>query len=363
MLRAVSVKNFRNLNIPKLELSPGCTILLGGNGQGKTNILEAIYFLSYGKSFRGPTAQAINWREEEARIFGLTDSSRIEVIIRKNKENRIHINDKPKNLPSLLGHFVSVVFHPQAIEIVFGPPALRRTWLDRLIATIDKKYLYALINYQRALLNKNKLLKTAAFKAVEVEVWNKNLSFYGTIIWKVRERTVAALNQALKPLAVRLIGRQVFLEYENPLFGKDEKVGAGFYLKSLLSQQELERRFMATLFGPHRDDFKIIAEEESEKNILQKDLADFGSRAEQRQAALLLKFSEARLFTEFFGKTPTLLLDDIASELDPQNRQLLLKNLPAGQIIITTTNPGSLPESIRSKSETLTVEKGMVEPC
>ena len=117
---------------------------------------------------------------------------------------------------------------------------------------------------------------------------------------------------------------------------------------------------MFTLFGPHRDDFKIIAEEEIDHDILQKDLSDFGSRAEQRQAAFFLKLSEARFFAKFFGKNPTLLLDDVASELDSKNRELLLGNLTAGQIIITTTSLDSLPESIRRKAQVLAVRDGKI---
>ena len=132
------------------------------------------------------------------------------------------------------------------------------------------------------------------------------------------------------------------------------------YLKTLLSQQELERRFRVTLFGPHRDDFKISAEEESGKTIIQKDLANFGSRAEQRQAAILLKFAESRLFAKFFGQAPTLLLDDITSELDSKNRELLLEHLTNGQYIITTTSLDSLPENIRSKARVLAVKNGEV---
>src|SRR4030042_5513691 len=190
MLKEISVKNFRNLKFEEQGFRPGVTILFGENGQGKTNVLEAIHFLSYGKSFRGPSAQAINWRVDEARIYGETDAAKLGIIIRRDKENEFSVNGKTKKLSALLGRFVSVFFHPQEIELVFGPPTLRRSWLDRLISTVDKNYLYALINYQKALQNKNKLLKSRVFEPIEMEVWNKTLTTYGTKIWQVRESTV-----------------------------------------------------------------------------------------------------------------------------------------------------------------------------
>ena len=347
------------MNIPKLELSSGCTVLLGGNGQGKTNILEAIYLLSYGRSFRGLGDQVINWREEEARVFGQGSTDSIEIIIRRDKDNKILVNGKPKKVSSLLGRFPSVVFHPQEIEIVFGPPLLRRSWLDRTIATVDKKYLYALINYQRALKNKNRLLKTGR-PTTEMEAWNKSLATYGTKIWQIRESAISVFNQLLKSQTSKLTGKQIFLKYKNPLVGEKDAVAENLYFKALLSQQEIERRFMVTLFGPHRDDFKIIAEEEDGQTILQKNLAEFGSRAEQRQAAFLLKLTELKFFAKTFGAAPVLLLDDIASELDSKNRELLLGHLSAPQVIITATNLDSLPEAIRRKSQVLNVQNGVV---
>lgn len=360
MLKTLKVKNFRNLGISQLEFRPGFTILIGENGQGKTNILEAIYFLSYGKSFRGAVATAINWHENEARILGKADNVDIEIIVRRDQENKFLINSKPKNLSALLGRFTSVAFHPQEIELVFGPPALRRAWLDRLIATTDKNYLYELINYQKALRNRNKLLKTGGFQTTEMEVWDQSLAAHGTKIWQTRERTVSVLVQLLKGLARPLVGKLVVLVYKNPILGKEGPAAESLYLKILASQRDVERRFQVTLFGPHRDDFKIIAEEERGPNIVQKDLAVFGSRAEQRQAAALLKLSEAKLFARVFGKAPTILLDDIASELDSKNRELLLGHLSASQIIITTTSLDPLPAVVRNKARVLVVKDGDV---
>lgn len=360
MLKNLSTRNFRNLQIPKVEIPSGTTAIVGGNGQGKTNILEAIYLLAYGAPFRGTRAESISWGEEEATVFGETEGGSIQIILSREKETKILVNNKPKSRLDLLGRFNAVFFHPQEIELVVGAPELRRRFLDRLIGTTDKDYLLTLINYYRALRNKNHLLKTRAENAAELEIWDKNLAALGTKVWLVREKTLATLNQILKQETGRIVGRSLFLEYKNPLMGLEGKQAEKAFLQAQALQKDLERRYLATVFGPHRDDFRIIMEETRNHNIRQKDLTAFGSRAQQRQAVILLKLAQAKFFTQGFQKKPTLLLDDVAGELDEVNRELLFANLPTGQVIITTTSAEFLPERIRKKTTLLTVREGRI---
>jgi DNA replication and repair protein RecF len=356
MIRTLSVKGLRNLNINEVKLSAGFNIIIGENGQGKTNLLEALYFLAYGKSFRDDKSKVINWDTEEASIRGKTHDSVIEIIVKRESETKIYINGKPKKLASLLGRFLCVVFHPQEIELISGAPSLRRSWIDRLISTIDKKYLYNLVKYQRSLQNKNRLLKMNA-QEDQIDVWDKNLSKLGTEIWTDRAKTIDQVNHILKLESKKLTGRLVFIEYKNPLPKVDKKEAANYYFKQLASRRAHDRRLLATTFGPHRDDLRIIFEQRQEKNIIQKEISSFGSRAEQRQSVLLLKLAEANLFSSSFGEGPTLLLDDIASELDTKNRQLLTR-LYAKQVIITATNLNLLPKSIVEKGNIFKMEDG-----
>jgi len=360
MLKVLGVRNFRNLQIPETELSPDGTVILGENGQGKTNVLEAIYLLAYGTTFRGTKSEAINWDEEEATVFGETEAGSIQITLSREKETKIVVNNKLKNRLSLLGKFSTVFFHPQEIELIAGPPELRRRFLDRLIGTTDKEYLLNLISYYRALRNKNRLLKTRNQNAAELEIWDKNLAALGVKVWLVREKVVTTLNQILKQEAARIVGKPLLLEYENAVTGLEGAQAEKAFLRALALQKELERRYLATVFGPHRDDFKIIMEETRNHNIRQKDLAAFGSRAQQRQAVILLKLAQAKFFAKAFQKSPTLLLDDVAGELDEVNRELLFANLPSGQAIITTTSVEFLPERIRKKATTLTVKEGRI---
>ncbi|MDP2720571.1 MAG: DNA replication and repair protein RecF [bacterium] len=359
MLKVLLIKNFRNLEIANLKLEPGTTIIIGENGQGKTNFLEAINTLSYGKSFRAHKQEAINWQNDKAAVVGTTNKDRLEAIFSRNSANQIKVNGRNTKAADFLGRFVSVVFHPEEIDLVSGVPDRRRAWLDRLIATTDKNYLYALVRYQKSLVNKNRLLKEAAKDEAQIEIWNKSLAKHGTLIWRIRRETIANVNEILNLQSRRLTKKTVFIEYKNPI-AEQPFFSEKAYLKKLEIERPLEQRLRMTVYGPHRDDFKVIMEEQKEKNILQKSLADYGSRAEQRQAVILMKLAEAKFFGDFFGEAPTMLLDDVASELDHHNRDLLLAGLYGRQIFITTTELDNLPVDITKKATLLNMTSGQL---
>lgn len=361
MLRELKVINLRNLAVPKLKLATGCNVFVGENAQGKTNALEAIYTLAYGKPLRGSRDEIINWQQEEAAVFGETERDKIKIVFRRERETQAFINDKPKPLSALLGRLLVVIFYPQEIELLTGPPALRRNFLDRLIATSDKNYLFNLINYQKALGHKNRLLKEKA-PSESLEAWDKQLAVFGSKIWLVRRQTADTLNEILRLEAHRLIGKPIFFEYKNPLDGCKNRELIKKFTLGLAAQKKLESRYLATVYGPHRDDFRAIIEETREKSIIEKDLGTFASRGEQRQGVILLKLICGKFLKGVFHKEALFLLDDVASELDINNRQLLFDNLPASQTIVTAASLESLPESFRKKATIFRVKEGKIEP-
>jgi DNA replication and repair protein RecF len=357
MLKSLIIRNFRNLSVPKVQLSPGYTVIVGENGQGKTNLLEAIYLLAYGKPLRGSKDEVINWNEDEAVVAGETESSKIQIVFRRSRETQVFLNNKLKSVSNIFGKFLAVVFCPQEVELISGSPVLRRNFLDRLISTSNRDYLFNLLSYERALGHKNRLLKEQA-SSTSLESWDKQLAAFGSKIWLVREQTAQALNQILKSESLRLVGKPVSLKYKSPIVEDSPKEAEKKFLQRLLAQKDLERRYLATIFGPHRDDFKVIMEETRDKTIIEKDLAVFGSRGEQRQGVILCKLACAKLFSQLFHQTASLLLDDVAGELDENNRRLLLANLPTTQAIVTTASLEVLPEEIRKKAAVLTVKEG-----
>lgn len=360
MLKTITIEKFRNLQKTKLDFSRTVNIIVGDNGQGKTNLLEAIYLLSHGKSFRASKAQTIHWRADWAQIVGFTETDKIEIRLYRNQENQAFINNKKKGLIALLGRFVSAIFYPEEIGMINGPPNGRRAWLDRLGSVTDKSYLHDLVNHQKSLANKNKILKSPRPDQDQIDIWNKNLVKAGIKIWRRRLQIIDEINQVLSARSNKLVGHIILLEYTNPLSVKKERLTEEAYFRKLNSQRDLERRFQATLFGPHRDDFKIIKEEPDGNSIIQKNLGPFGSRAEQRQAIILLGLAEAKVFTNYFGQAPVLILDDAGSELDKGNRELLFEHLPARQVFISTTSLDLLPKPLVAKGRIFKVKKGVI---
>ena len=362
MLKSLSVKNFRNLSITDLKLKPGVTVIVGGNGQGKTNLIEAVYVLSYGRPFRGEKKETINWNSQEAEIFGETTRGTIRIFLRRDGETRVVVNNKTKPLAAVFGRFVSVLFHPGEIELIGGPPALRRSWLDKLIATIDRSYLFDLVNYNRTIINRNRLLKISGGKAAEeeLETWDRVLAKYGVGIWKTRETQLEALNRIIRKSAIGLVGKQLSIDYKIPIGLVNEQADKKSFLGSLKERRGLDRRILLTSFGPHRDDFRVIVEEADNQTIIEKDIGLFGSRAEQRQATILLNLACAELFSQVFGEAPTILLDDVTSELDEKNKNLLLTHINAQQILITVSSLDQLTDPFRRKATVFKIDGGKI---
>jgi DNA replication and repair protein RecF len=362
MLNSLSVRNFRNLEIPHQNFPFGTTILVGNNGQGKTAILEALYFLSYGKTFRGTKGDSVNWYEDEAQITGKTDKETLTVVFGKTRETQVLVNNKRKNTAELIGRFISVLFHPSEIEIVTGPPQLRRAWLDRVILTTDKKYLFNLVNYHKALKGRNRLLKMGRSGTEEVKAWDKNLASFGSRVWARRREVCEETNKIMSRESKRVVGKPIRISYANPIISNNPAEEERIFLKGLLNTSSLEERLLVTLFGPHRDDFKLVSEETRGQTLIEKNVAAFGSRGEQRQATILLKLTEAGFFYQIFKKAPTILLDDVTSELDETNRDLLLTNLVGGQVIVTTTSLEVVPPKLKRRATVFEVKEGKIIP-
>jgi len=360
MLKSLTAVGFRNLEITDFKPSASTTILVGENGQGKTNILEAIYFLSYAKPFRGQRDEVIAWNEKEALIVGETEEDSLRLQIREETPTKVVLNGKKRGVAQVLGRFVSVLFHPGEIQLLVGAPQLRRLWLDRLVSTIDHKYLVALISYNRALKNRNALLKAGQTSPTQLEVWDEQLARLGTNIWITRQEVVETLNKVLKKDSPAIIGKVTYIDYKIPFPGSEKGEWRRNFLKALVDSRPLDERLKNTVFGPHRDDFKLVMEVVRERAILEKDIGTFGSRAEQRQATILLNLAQARVFSESLGKLPTLLLDDVTSELDQKNRQLLLSHLGNRQTIITTTNTNLITPEILKRATVYKVEGGRI---
>lgn len=309
MILKLGLQNFRNYTQKEFEFG-NKTLIVGENGVGKTNILEAIYLLATGKSFRADRDSEIIKYDCQ---FAIVKSDGLQITITDRK--KFEVNGVSRRQMDFVGKLRAVLFAPQDMELVTGSPSHRRKYLDFVICQKDREYRRCLLSFEKGLRQRNKLLsmiREGLANRSQLYFWDKLLIKNGDYITLKRG------------------------EYLQSLVGDYTT----FYDKSIITEERLKQYEVeevaaaTTLVGPHRDDFVI--------NFSNKDISKYGSRGEQRMAILWLKQREIK----FLGDDPILLLDDIFSELDHKHRELvsnLVRSYP-GQVIATTADEHLLSE-------------------
>ena len=334
-MKIVSIKlnDFRNYHELDLPLHEGINLFTGDNAQGKTNVLEAVYLCGTTRSHRaGKDREMIRFGEEEAhlRMEMIRDDSlfRIDIHLKKNKPKGIAINGVPIRKASELiglGHFV--FFSPEDLTIIKNGPGERRRFMDMELCQLEKMYIHHLSSYNRVLMQRSKLLKSAAFRPDQKEtldVWDDQLVLYGSKVMEERERFVKKLYETAVAIHHDLTGGKEKLE-----ISYERNVSREQFKEELLRTRERDLSLGMTGKGPHRDDLKIVS------NGI--DLRRYGSQGQQRTAALSLKLAEIELVRNASGDMPVLLLDDVLSELDQNRQQYLLEGIGHMQTLITCT--------------------------
>lgn len=344
-VRSLKVENYRNYTSECVEFDPRVNVIIGDNAQGKTNLIEAIYFSGVGKSFRTPRErELIKSGEARAVIETLTEKSagtdKIRAIIERGDVKRVAINDLPiLRMGELMGVCAVVLFSPDELKIVKETPQERRRFINISLSQISRAYFYLLINYGKALSNRNKLLKSGRFGEADMLVWDDILAAYGAKIVKNRKGYLQKLSKAAKEAHSQLTsgGEELVLSYDGT-DGDSEAEILENLKQSLISSREQDTRLGFTHAGAHRDDIKITID-----GI---DVRSYGSQGQQRTAALSLKLAETELMTELTGESPVLLLDDVLSELDEKRRFKLLERVSDLQTIITATEYDGVADKI-----------------
>lgn len=351
VINSLQLQNFRNFKKQEFKFASGTTLLVGPNTSGKTNLLEAIYLLATGKSFRaGIEREMISYGREIARVQGKINSKEstenLEILLttgqvggEKVAKKKYSINKVGKRMMDFVGNLRCVLFGPEDLEIIVDSPSIRRDYLDSVLEQVDRDYRRASLSYQKGLRQRNKLLEQIREEGKPRSVlffWNKLLVENGEIITQKREEFIDFLNQ-------------------QPDYFGDLSIT---YDKSLISPARLEKYAEEevaagmTLVGPHRDDFSTrIYPNGNSPNLseLRRDLSVYGSRGEQRTAVFSLKLGELEFVSKKTNERPVLLLDDIFSELDHERRKRLLEVIPKQQTIITTTDIHLVEPAYRRK--------------
>ncbi len=376
-LTHLTLHNFRNYVRLDLDLPPGVTVLLGDNAQGKTNLLEAIYFLATTRSpHSGADRELVNWFAVDdeplpyARLVGSVERGtgvlRIEVTLTQHTNNgsrfrkQIRLNGVAKRAMDLMGQLNVVLFLPEDIALVSGSPSLRRRYLDVMLCQIDPPYCRALSRYNQTLTQRNALLRDLRERGGDPDqllFWDERLVEKGTYLVVRRYQALTELDElALRVHSELTDGTEVLhLRYlpSVELDGQLDNDGARVVFRSQL--EALHRREIAagmTLVGPHRDEVRFL--------INEVDAGIYGSRGQQRTVALTLKLAEVDLMRRETGEHPILLLDDVLSELDAHRRRFLVHCLNNGpqQAIITTSDLHALPEALLKRCRLWRVQMG-----
>jgi DNA replication and repair protein RecF len=438
--RHLSLANFRNYQRLELSLSPHLNVFWGENGQGKSNLLEAIYLLATTRSFRtGAERELVNWYATSSPVFARAAAevirhpapAKLEIILAEAEappgpraanpdaslgahagagtgvlpgpeaqpdrrganggapsgaaglspaesiRRHVRINGQSRPVVELLGHLNVVLFSPSDLDLIGGPAEGRRRYLHITLCQVDHRYLRTLRRYQRVLLQRNALLRELRERAAppdQLEYWDEQVVALGAELTAAHLRAIALLNQYLAGIYPQLTDEpgplhavyRSSIELDADTESLAQRAGPDGEQALAAIRERFARRLAAlrpreqqqgvTLAGPHRDDFGF--------QLGPVDLRIYGSRGQQRTAALCLKLAEMALMAHFTGERPVLLLDDVMSELDPRRQQFLQSALSGeDQVLLTATDLRSFSDAFLRRADLYRVAAGTVARC
>ncbi|KMO87792.1 DNA recombination protein RecF [Megasphaera cerevisiae DSM 20462] len=364
MIESIRLHQFRNYTDVKAKFPKAIVLLYGKNGQGKTNILEALYMGAVGKSYRGVAdTDLIRWDCSEGSVIlnflrnGV--NQQIKIILSKMAKKELWINETKVTQRELVGTLNEVLFSPEDLQLIKGSPSLRRRFMDMEISQVNQVYYKQLIQYNRAVSQRNLLLKKMKYDGMQsVEEWDRQIAVFAASIVKKRTEALHKISFLSGVIHRRLTGgkEKMTMSYVQSYFdsAKDKAEDIedpAWYYKKLQENLQGDIYRMSTSVGPHRDDLNFFVDKA--------DLKKYGSQGQQRTAVLSLKLSELEYIKSETGEYPVLLLDDVMSELDQSRRQAILDFVRNRiQTFITTTEPMIFEPMIGCRH--ICIEKGRI---
>ena len=357
-IKRLQMLNYRNYNVLDISLGPHVNVFMGDNAQGKTNILEGIYYCAFARSHRtSKDRELINWNSNNA-LLSITVGrerldKRIDISILKDGKKAIQVNKiKIKKIGELFGNFNVVMFSPEDLKIIKDSPGVRRKFIDMELCQLNPKYYYNLVQYNKVLNERNSILRNRNINKDILDVYDMQLVEFGYNIIIDRLEYIEKLNKYSAKIHSDITSGKEKIEFKYISTIKDlENIKENFY--SLLEKnrsRDCERGI--TSIGPHRDDFTVL--------INDIDTKSYGSQGQQRTAVLTIKFSSLKIIKELTGEHPVLLLDDVLSELDFSRKRYILSTIGDIQTIITCTGIEDLYEYLDDKSKVFKVKDGEI---
>jgi DNA replication and repair protein RecF len=377
-VQKIRLINFRNLLDLSINLNSSLNIFIGNNAQGKTNIIESIYTLMRGSSYRTTDdSNLINWNKEKTYILGEVqlneETFHVNILLQNNEKSKnqtnqlkkvIKINKKYQKKTGLFKKFNPVIFTPEDLQIIKSAPSIRRKFLDEVVININSTYYQYLKNYNRILFQRNTLLKNERNKheiTNQLAAWDQKIIELGTLIILYRIKILQKINQKARIFHQMMTENKetIKLKYNSNVLtdytDDKEEISKIMHFK-LKNALEKDLQLKVTTIGPHRDDYFIM------NNTV--DLGIYGSQGQQRTAVLSLKLAELELLKEKENEYPPLLLDDVMSELDPERRIFLIQLIKerAMQTFITSIGLDNLSQmDIIKSAKIFQVKNGIVE--
>jgi DNA replication and repair protein RecF len=349
-LKQLHLKNFRNYTELKFKFSSPITVLIGDNAQGKTNFLEAVYFLATSKSTKAERdSELIHDGEEVLHVEGVVElkkdeDTELEIAMQSvegttSNRKRVKVNGVARRLNDYVGNLAVVLFQPEDINMVTGSPSLRRYFIDQTLSQVDREYKRSISQYEQIITRKNRILKLI----------REGLSSVDQLVYWIEQQVT--LGELITEKRTELFG---FLNSHKQRFGHNtfQYIPSKVSKERLLEYQDREIGSASSLIGPHRDDFLFLQD--------QKDLSKYGSRGEQRTAVVNLKLAEVEFIETKLNSRPLLLLDDIFSELDNTHRQHIVDLSHLQQTLIATVEFDKFLKDQFMKFQIAEVEKGKI---
>ncbi|MDR0425614.1 MAG: DNA replication/repair protein RecF [Clostridiales bacterium] len=336
-VKKLTLKDFRNYERETVVFSPGVNVVVGDNAQGKTNLLEAIQLISIGRSMRTPRlGELIRFSASAARLSLEAEKkagvSTVDMTLSGRDKRQVAVNGLPvSRLGELMGVVTTVLFSPDEIEIIKASPRIRRRFMDIALCQLSRLYFYTLSRYNKALNQRNRLLKSGEGRGDTLDVWDLQLAASGAKLIHMRRGFLDRLAAHARDCHAFLTdgGETLSIGYEGVAGGDEAEISANLTAE-LARTRDRDMLLKYTHAGPQGDDFWVKAGEI--------DLRKFGSQGQQRTAALSVKLAEVEMYFAQQGEYPVLLLDDVFSELDGRRQQKLKARVSAFQTLVTCTD-------------------------
>ena len=326
-IQQIEMINFRSHQKKVVVFSPGINLIWGENGSGKTSVLEAVYILSNGKSFKtAKLSETINFGKNETIISAVFDDKTTTFYQPTNGQKQIKTNNIIKKTKDLIGKNPTVLVSPEEEKITKGPHTERRKYFNRLFSNVSKTYLSNLIKYTAAIKNRNLLLRQNKPQN-EINIWNNPIAKYGTLLWLEKNSLQKTFNETLS-FVCKEYNKNIDINIKP---NTPQNPSTTMFLEELKKQSTREGFLKRTLVGPHTDKYSII--------FNNKPLRECGSQGEHKLSFVLLKVTEHSFIKKELKKTPTLLLDDLFAKLDTERGNAIFDLIKkSGQTIITNTD-------------------------